>query len=83
MGFMNIATIESELTKMSDSERRNVIEIATALIGNGRGRPSSSMNEKRKRLKDSAESAAEYYQTNKELTIWTALDGEDFFDVQR
>ena len=79
---MSIAEIQTELKKMSNSERLFVIEIATKLVrGTISEKPNLSLEEKRKRLKSSAETMLSEYQTNKELTAMTALDGEVFLDA--
>lgn len=80
---MSVATIESELTVMTDAERRSIIDIATGLIAKGQNPRRLALEEKRRLLKASAEHAVELYRDNKELTIWTALDSEDFVDAER
>ena len=80
--MMSIAEIQTELKKMSNSERLFVIEIATKLVRNTIGEKSKvSLEEKRKRLKSSAEAMLSEYQTNTELTAMTVLDGEVFLDA--
>jgi hypothetical protein len=79
---MSIAEIQTELKKMSNRERLFVIEIATKLVrGTISEKPNLSLEEKRKRLKSSAETMLSEYQTNKELTAMTALDNEVFLDA--
>ena len=77
---MSISTIEYELISMTDAERRSVIEIATGMIGQKR---IFDLEKKRKQLRVSAELAADYYQCNEELTIWTSLDSAEFIDAQK
>lgn len=79
---MSVATIETELGKMTNAERLAVIGVATKLIKtkpNKNRKP--SREEKRSKLKESAELMRDEYSTNKSLTDLTNLDGEDFLDV--
>jgi hypothetical protein len=79
---MSVVEIESELKKMTNSERLVVIEIAAKLIRNESAenrRP--TLTEKRERLKKSAEIMLGEYSENKNLTEMTSLDGEDFLDA--
>jgi hypothetical protein len=79
---MSVVEIENELEKMTDDERRVVIEIATKLINKeGNGKRRLSLEEKRAKLKKSAEIMLAEYKSNEDLTAMTALDGEDFSDV--
>jgi len=79
---MSVVEIESELQKMTNTERLFVIEIATKLIGKDmNGKRRLSLEEKRARLRQSAEMMATEYKTDKELTVLTELDGEDFIDA--
>ncbi len=79
---MNTIEIEIELKKMSNSERLIVIEIATKLVrGTFSEKPKFSLEEKRKRLKSSAEAMLSEYSNNIELTALSVLDSEDFVDV--
>ena len=71
---MSVVEIETELKKMTNTERRIVIEIATKLVD-------SDISEKRQKLKKSAEIMLSEYTNNKDLTDLTNLDGEDFFDA--
>lgn len=75
---MSIIEIKSKLEKMKNSERRVVIEIATELIY---GKKRLSLEEKRAKLKDSAEIMLSEYTNNKDLTALTELDSEDFVDA--
>lgn len=65
---------------MTDAERQSVIEIASKMIGRQNRR--IALEEKRKRLRSSAELATAFYQTDRELTILTELDREDFIDAK-
>ena len=79
---MSVIEIESELQKMSNTERFFVIEIATKLIrGEMNGKRRLSLEEKRAKLRQSVEMMVSEYKTNKDLTALTALDGEDFLDA--
>ncbi len=79
---MSIAEIQTELKKMSNSERLFVIEIATKLVrGTISEKSNLSLEEKRKKLKSSAKAMLSEYKTNEELTAMTALDGEVFLDA--
>lgn len=79
---MNTVEIESELKKMSNSEQLIVIEIATKLVrATFSEKPKLSLEEKRKRLKSSAEAMLSEYSNNKGLTELSILDSEDFVDV--
>lgn len=79
---MSVVEIESELKKMTNSERRIVIEIALKLIDE---KPSEnrlrSIEEKKRKLKDSAELMLSEYTEDEDLTAFTDLDGEDFKDA--
>ena len=66
---MGVATIERELGKMTNAERRVVIEISTKLIHREtNGKRKLSLDEKRVRLKRSAEVMLTEYSENKHLT---------------
>jgi hypothetical protein len=79
---MSIAEIQTELKKMSNSERLFVIEIATKLVRGTIGeQPKLSLEEKRKKLKSSAESMLSEYVNNQDLTEFNVLDSEVFLDA--
>ncbi len=79
---MRVIEIESELEKMTNSERLFVIEIATKLISKDiNGKRRLSLEEKRAKLRQSAEAMLPEYKNNKELTALTSLDSEDFIDA--
>lgn len=79
---MSVVEIESELKKMTNSERLVVIEIAAKLIRDESGENRRlTLTEKRERLKKSAEIMFAEYSENKNLTEMTILDGEDFLDA--
>ena len=79
---MSVIEIESELEKMTNNERFFVIEIATKLIrGELNGKRKLSLEEKRAKLRQSAEMMVSEYKYNKDLTAFTLLDSEDFLDA--
>jgi len=79
---MSVIEIESELQKMTNAERFFVIEIATKLIrGDMNGKRRLSLDEKRAKLKKSAEIMFSEYRNDKDLIALNALDGEDFLDA--
>jgi hypothetical protein len=78
---MSVAEIEHELEKMTNAERRIVIEIASKLIHNEKNKRHLSLEEKRAKLKQSAELMLTEYENNKDLTALTSLDGEEFLDA--
>lgn len=65
---------------MTDAERCNVIKIAHRLLDPTPEITRLSREEKRAKLRESAELAVDFYLHDKELTEWTVLDGEDFID---
>ena len=75
---MDVIKIETELEKMTNAERRVVIEIATKLIY---GKRRLSLEEKRAKLRQSAEMMVSEYSNNKDLTALIVLDSEDFLDA--
>jgi hypothetical protein len=78
---MGVATIENELGKMTNAERLVVIEIAHKLIhGETNGKLRFSLDQKRAKLKKSAELMLAEYVENKKLTEMSGLDAEDFLD---
>jgi hypothetical protein len=79
---MSVVEIKNELEKMTDAERRVVIEFATNLINKeANGKRRLSLDEKRAKLKKSAEVMLSEYKNDKDLTALTELDGEDFLDA--
>lgn len=79
---MSVVEIESELKKMTNSERLVVIEIAAKLIRDETGiNRRLKLTEKREKLKKSAEIMLTEYLENKNLTEMTVLDSEDFLDA--
>lgn len=79
---MSVIEIENELEKMTNSERRIVIEIATKLIiQDSTEKEKLLLEEKRSKLKRSAEIMLSEYKNDKDLTAFTLLDSEDFVDA--
>ncbi len=79
---MSIVEIQTELKKMSNTERLFVIEIATKLVSETNDEnPRKSLEEKRKRLKSSAVAMLSEYKNDQELTALSVLDSEDFVNV--
>jgi hypothetical protein len=67
---MGVIEIESELQKMSNTERFFVIEIATKLIrGETNGKCRLSLEEKHVKLRQSAEIMLSEYTNNKNLVM--------------
>ncbi len=67
--IMSVTEIKSELEKMTNSEKRIVIEIATKLIHDETsGKHRLSLEEKRAKLGKSAEIMLSEYLNNKDLT---------------
>lgn len=79
---MSVVEIKNELEKMTNAERRIVIEIATNLINKEADEKRQlSFDEKRAKLKKSAEVMLSEYKNDKDLTALTALDSEEFLDA--
>ncbi len=74
---MSVIEIESELRRMNNAERLNVIEIAAKFLKADIAEKSDA-NEI---LRQSAEIMREEYLSNSELTFLSELDGEVFHDV--
>jgi hypothetical protein len=76
---MSVLEIENELQKMNNKELKIVVEIATKLI---RGKKQKeSLDEKRSKLKTSAEIMFSEYENDADLTALTALDSEELADA--
>lgn len=71
---MSVVEIENELKKMTNAERLFVIEIATKLVR-------CEFSTKKEKLKRSTEIMLSEYGSDKELTVMTVFDGEDFLDA--
>jgi len=75
--MMNVVEIEKKLRKMNNAERLTVIELAAKLMKTD----FPEINERSRKLRQSAEIMRHEYLREKELTVLNDLDGEDFFDV--
>jgi len=75
--MMNVVEIEKKLRKMNNAERLTVIELAAKLMKTDL----PEINERSRKLRQSAEIMRHEYLREKELTVLNDLDGEDFFDV--
>ena len=69
---------EKTLTEMSDSAFDGLLERFINRIENNA--PSLTREERRKQLAEAAQIAAPWYLEDKELTIFTALDGDDILE---
>lgn len=80
---MSQTEILEELQHMPLEERLNVIEAAVrSLRETLPPTPSPTREERRQRLLASAQIALPHYYSDKELTVFTALDGEDLLDYE-
>lgn len=73
--------ILEELEKLTVEERLMVVEAALRLIREELGQPAKSPPDvdEKQRLAEAARALLRDYQTDSELTAFTALDGEDFY----
>lgn len=81
-GFVTTtAQLAEELRQMSNTERLEVIEVATRLV---RDNLTSGMPEPRterdRRMRAAAGSVKDLYEGGSDMTEWTALDAEEFAD---
>jgi len=74
---MNVVEIEKQLRKMNNAERLTIIELAAKLMKTD----FPEINERSRKLRQSAEIMRDEYLCEKELTVLSDLDGEDFFDA--
>jgi len=76
---MTYTDILSGLRKLTSGERLMVIEVATRLIREDLQAAEQTKKERSKRqLAEAAEALLPDYALGRELTVFTALDGEDF-----
>ena len=75
--MMNVVEIEKQLRKMNNAERLTIIELAAKLMKTD----FPEINERSRKLRQSAEIMRDEYLCEKELTVLSDLDGEDFFDA--
>lgn len=79
---MSVATIENELGTMTNTERRAVIGFAAKLLaGDAKDKSRLSVEEKRAKLKVSAEMMFAEYSSNDNLVELTVLDSEGFLNA--
>jgi len=75
--------ILKELQSLPVEERLMVIEAALRDISDLRkAHRRARRAEMKKRLAAAAEKAMPYYETDEELTVFTALDSEDFYEAE-
>jgi hypothetical protein len=72
---MSTAELFDQLNKMSDQERLELIETATRLVRENLTNGSSIAQDQR--IRDAASGVRDLYNPGRELTEWTALDGEE------
>jgi hypothetical protein len=77
---MSQSELLAELKKLTVTERLTLIETALQQIRQDLQNEdrSSAREEKKKQLAAAAEALRQDYETDEELTAFTALDGEDF-----
>ncbi len=80
---MSQTEVLDEIQRMPLEERLSMVEAAVRLIRETLPpAPSLTREERRRRLAASAQIALPHYLADKELTAFTALDGEDFLDYE-
>ena len=67
------------LKHLSNEERISILESTLNMIREDLQRRKEIKEDRKKRLTEAAEVMLEDYNNDKELTIFTALDGEDFY----
>ena len=82
---MTQTEILEELKKFTISERLTIIETALRLIREDLQQVEQSLtrSEKRRLMATAAKALLQDYATDDELTIFTTLDGEDFYTNDR
>ena len=79
---MTLTEILEEISKLSNTERLTIIEAASHLIREEL-QPANqplSRDERRRQMALAAEVLRADYEEDGELTIFTTLDGEDFYE---
>ncbi|HPZ06713.1 MAG TPA: hypothetical protein PL110_01250 [Candidatus Eremiobacteraeota bacterium] len=71
--------ILEELKHLSNEERISILKSTLNMIREDLQRRKEIKEDRKKRLTEAAEVLLEDYNTDKELTIFTALDSEDFY----
>jgi hypothetical protein len=74
---MTTATILKEIAALPTADRLTIIEKTITMIRN-----ESSVLEKKKQLKKAAKLLRKDYLKDKELTAFSSLDTEDFYEAQ-
>jgi len=75
---MTNSEIIDQLKQLTTAERLAVIEAATRLIREDLSQPRVKENAADEQLAQAAKELLADYQSDKELTAFTSLDGEDF-----
>jgi ectoine hydroxylase-related dioxygenase (phytanoyl-CoA dioxygenase family) len=70
--------IIDQLKQLTTAERLAVIEAATRLIREDLSQPKANENAEDEQLTRAAKALLADYQSDRELTAFTSLDGEDF-----
>jgi hypothetical protein len=75
---MTNSEIMDQLKQLTTAERLAVIEAATRLIREDLSQPVANENAEDEQLAQAAKALLADYQSDRELTAFTSLDGEDF-----
>lgn len=75
---MTNSEIIDQLKQLTTAERLAVIEAATRLIREDLSQPEANEKAEDKQLAQAATALLADYQSDRELTAFTSLDGEDF-----
>jgi ectoine hydroxylase-related dioxygenase (phytanoyl-CoA dioxygenase family) len=75
---MTNSEIIDQLKQLTTAERLAVIEAATRLIREDLSQPEANENAEDEQLAQAAKALLADYQSDRELTAFTSLDGEDF-----
>jgi hypothetical protein len=75
---MTNSEIIDQLKQLTTAERLAVIEAATRLIREDLSQPEANENVEDDQLAQAAKALLADYQTDRELTAFISLDGEDF-----
>lgn len=79
---MTLTEILEEISKLTNAERLTIIEAASHLIREDLrlSEPPLSEAERKRRMTLAAEALLADYTSDTELTAFTALDGEEFYE---
>ena len=75
---MTNSEIIDQLKQLTTAERLAVIEAATRLIREDLAQPEANENAEHQQMAQAATALLADYQSDRELTIFSSLDGEDF-----